>query len=868
MFEITGDEIKKLSDGNLRALVALLCEYDLRSNNLSPAGVTWGGNQDAKDGGLDVRVELATTPDPAGYIPRCTTGYQVKKPKMPPNKILKEMCPEGVLKPVIRDLANERGAYIIVSGTDSTSDLALNNRRKEMAEAVAKLENASNLKLDFYDRGRLATWVRSHPSVVLWVREKIGNPIQGWKPYENWASTPGGLEEEYLLDDEVRLHDGANQRSEGMTAVDGINCLRKILSRTASSIRLVGLSGVGKTRLAQALFDDRVGENPLNQSWAFYTDTSYSPSPDPRTFADRFIATQRRVILVVDNCPPDLHRRLTSVCTAVGSLVSLFTIEYDVREDLPEETEVFRLEPSSVKLVKEIIRNRFKHIGQVDAHTIADFSGGNVRLAIALANTVHKGETIIGLRDEELFERLFLQRNKSNDTLLTSAEACSLVYSFNCQMADGSISELRLLGSLVDKSEKEIYRDTAELKRRSLVQQRGSWRAVLPQALANRLAKRALENIPTKEIISALADRGTVRLLKSFSKRLGYLHDSGTAVEIAENWLSENGLLGDVTNLDDLRMDLLSNVAPLTPEATLAAIERAANGEQGQQFTSRENPQCYRHAQLLRSLAYDRELFERCIDLICRFALSEAPNENYNSVRAIFRSLFYLYLSGTHASAGQRQRAIDRFLRSEIESEQELGLELLDATLEASHFSSSYGFDFGARSRDYGYAPEPGEEIKRWYAQFLNLTVAVANSNGAIAIRTKKILSDRFHELWARAGVFDELEDAVKSIRSKGFWSEGWVAVRKTIVSNSKAMEPKILQRIKRLDQLLAPETLIDKARTYALSSHINSSDLIDIEEESENVDAQYERIENTTREIGRQVSCDEPVFKHYCPVK
>ena len=181
-----------------------------------------------------------------------------------------------------------------------------------------------------------------------------------------------------------------NNSPEGMTAIAGINCLRIILLKPASSVRLSGLSGVGKTRLLQALFDGRIGENPLNPSQVFYTDVSYSPNPDPRNFAERLIALQKPAILAVDNCPPDLHRLLTSVCATSGSLVSLITVEYDVREDQPEETEVFRLEPASIALIEKMIQRRFTHISQIDAQTIAEFSGGNARVAIALANTISR----------------------------------------------------------------------------------------------------------------------------------------------------------------------------------------------------------------------------------------------------------------------------------------------------------------------------------------------------------------------------------------------------------------------------------------------------------------------------------------------
>jgi len=58
MLEITDDYIALLSDGDLRNLIGLLCEADLRKRALPASVVTWSGDQDAKDGGIDVRVAL------------------------------------------------------------------------------------------------------------------------------------------------------------------------------------------------------------------------------------------------------------------------------------------------------------------------------------------------------------------------------------------------------------------------------------------------------------------------------------------------------------------------------------------------------------------------------------------------------------------------------------------------------------------------------------------------------------------------------------------------------------------------------------------------------------------------------------------
>src|SRR5712692_3020036 len=154
MLEITPDDIARLNDEQLRAVVARLCEAELRGRGHSAAHVTWGGNQNAADGGIDVRVALPPGTAIAGFVPRPATGYQVKQQDMPAGEITDEMRPKGVIRPSIQDLADQSGAYIIVSSQGSTADTALSSRRDAMRDAVADGRNADALFLDFYDRAR------------------------------------------------------------------------------------------------------------------------------------------------------------------------------------------------------------------------------------------------------------------------------------------------------------------------------------------------------------------------------------------------------------------------------------------------------------------------------------------------------------------------------------------------------------------------------------------------------------------------------------------------------------------------------------------------------------------------------------------
>ncbi len=98
------------------------------------------------------------------------------------------------------------------------------------------------------------------------------------------------------------------------------------------------------------------------------------------------------------------------------------------------------------------MRRRCRDLSEVDTHTIAEFSGGNARVALALASTVERNETVAGLTDEQLFQRLFLQRHGHDESLYLIAQVCALVYSFQGEdVSGGEAAELIRLGRLIGR---------------------------------------------------------------------------------------------------------------------------------------------------------------------------------------------------------------------------------------------------------------------------------------------------------------------------------------------------------------------------------------------------------------------------------
>ncbi|WP_371182003.1 hypothetical protein [Xanthomonas sacchari] len=822
-FELNAADVTSLGAGDLRELVARLSEAEVIQQGRLSKSVTWGGAQEAPDGGLDVRIEDTGLAPSNGFVPRGICGFQVKKHSMAGTACRDEMLEHGTLKPVIAQLADRNGAYIIASGKDDCSDSMLESRLRGMGEAVALLPNKASLHLDFYGRDRLATWLRRHPSVALWVRTRLGRPLSGWKPFERWAMTPPGQDDAFLVDDHPCVIDANSRVKDPMPVSEGIKLARGRLRRPCSAVRITGLSGVGKTRFAQALFEAEVGEDALSPTSAIYADLGQDLAPTASELVSYLIVNDHAVHLVLDNCPPDVHRQLQKQVSQSSAKLSLLTIEYDISDDRPEETEVIHLEPCSEKTVSMLIQKRYQDLGQLNADKIAEFAGGNARIAIALASRVSADETLTNFSDEDLFERLFSQRKGASDQLFRSAEALSLVYSFNVSSSEFN-DELSILGAIAGLDRRVLHRGQAELLRRQLAQQRGEWRAILPHALANRLAKRALEDIQPAEINVELLKPENRRLFRSCAHRLGYLHDFEPALRLANSWVAPGGPLYDIRSCSEESLSALQYIAPVFPETVLRLIEKAA-AEPG--FASRENPHFRLFVRLLVQLAYDDDKFDRAVAVMLKFAEGERSDENSDSIVSQMRQLFSLNLSGTQATPSRRRAFVGKLLESRSRRHREIAGEIFRAAFEVMHWTSFSMFDFGARRRDSGWSPLTRAEELDWYVGFLHLLQpALTCDDPTLREWARSLLAGHFRGLWTSAECFDELEAIVRIHAAGGSWPKMWMAIKQTLSFDGDAAHPELRTRLDALERLAAPSDPYSEIEAYVLAStwdHVES---------------------------------------------
>lgn len=658
------------------------------------------------------------------------------------------------------------------------------------------------------------------------------NDYKGWKRFGDWSSKSTDIEAEYYIDEDVKIISPNHNNLKSITVVEGLNEIRVKVAQPNSSVRLVGLSGVGKTRFAQALFDKRIGESALDIRNVWYCDLGDSPDPNPQHFIEQMIEENKSTLVIVDNCGQELHSSLTKSIKDSEKL-SLLTIEYDVNDGLPEETSIYRMQPTTTELLKKVIERHYPELESININKIADFSGGNYRLALAIASNIDKSDNLSILTDDDLFKRLFYQKGELNEEAQNIGQTFSLVFSFNVEDSNETASEINILSELADVTPRKAYRLIEKLHGKDIVQKRGDFRAILPHALANNLAKQAISGVSNSELNQLLTDTPE-RFQTSFLKRLSYLHDNDKVKSLVKGWLVPEGYFGSKILNEQLTETDLRNISLLTsicPDELLDVLK--LRHEKDSNFLSTSNPNSYNLANLLRNLAYFDKNFEKAFWLLFEVVKTDRNNDSKdNSLKELFSSLFHYHLSQTEASFATKKLVIEQLFNNE--NYHKHVLDIIDNGLGSDNRTMFIYNDENGLIQTYSYRATY-DEIWDWFDFLLDKLNDLEND---YTDKCRKIFSSNLKRIIWLSGRTDEVIKYLKLFHNRESFVSALLEVTRIIEYNKKELEsnPDILDELKSIKAYLEPDetdirSIID---TYIISTDMflaksvsrNSSDL------------------------------------------
>ena len=292
----------------------------------------------------------------------------------------------------------------------------------------------------------------------------------------------------------------------------------------------------------------------------------------------------------------------------------------------------------------------------------------------------------------------------------------------------------------------------------------------------------------------------------------------------------------------------------------LAKIARELDGPKGGELLPPGEPTRWRWIRLIKALGYEPHMFETAATLLARFLAAEPQDYDQNSAREAFAELFRLYMSGTQAKPEQRRAFVRRLATSGDPNMRRCASISLDALLTVHNFISTSKFDFGARSRGWGWQPKLNRDVEEWHSAAIDLAVELS----LVLDDARDTLADSVRYLWFFDACHDALERAVTAFVRVKPWIKGWIAFRVSLRYDGKTMPDPMRKRLEAIIQRLKPSDLLHRARAAVLDSASPGWDVADGEPDEGGMMTPYHNASQIARDIGSLLAHNAETRKEF----
>jgi hypothetical protein len=803
LFEVTHEDINQLSDSQLTNLLNQLLHLETARFGIAAPDIRVALNINVSDGGEDGRIQWKGAPERTAYIPNRLTMFQCKATDMGAPDCAKELRRKRSvkLKSQVEKVLDARGSYILFT-TQALNEKQVSERITKMREAIRNSGKsyADSADLHIYDANRIRNWTNGYISAITAVCHWRGRPpLPGMQTWEYWSEV-----EEY-------------QRFPFVPSdlIDGyIAQLRHDLAEPRRVARIVGLSGLGKTRLALEAFrpiSQRQESHLALQHRVVYLDATLD-IPNLTGTVSAWCSEGLEGILVVDNCDLRLHQQLQTHIQHTRSRLSLLTLDYnpDEKTDIP----TIRLDQSPDTLIQKILKQVYENFPTGELDRIAQYAQGFPQMAVLLAKARLNEDPEMGnLQDDILLEKLLWGRRLGNEQARQVIAACALFEHVGFT-ADREEEHLFVASHIAGIDADDFYRHIKDFQQHGIIDERGRYIRVVPLPLAVRLAAdwwRHCRPARARELIAMEMPGGLAEALCDRVAKLDFLPE---ARELVRNLCGERGPFGQAEVLKSERgARLFRSLVETNPEAAAQALERAFGNRPREELlqvhSGRRNL-----IWTLEKLCFRRETFPVAAKILLAFAAAE--NEHWsNNATGIFHQIFQVWLSGTEASPQERLHIIDDALASLDSYRRTLAVQALDHALQTYSFSRMGGAESqGSGPALADWQPRIWGEVFDYWSEVLRHLTTLALNNDELAEQARNVIAGHIRGL-VKYGLMEELQQALtRIIDHRGpYWPTALEQVRQTINFEGQKIPRVGLERLYKWEQLLQPETIPERLR-------------------------------------------------------
>ncbi|MFZ2653741.1 MAG: hypothetical protein WAX69_02385 [Victivallales bacterium] len=805
IFETTGKDIERLDAFQLTKLLLRLMTLEAEKFGIPRSCVSGSLNITARDGGEDANIKWDGAPDKTEWFPNRYTLFQCKATDTSPSTCSAEVFDsEGKdIKKRVDEVLSAGGAYVLFCTTscNTAMDLA---RVEAIRNSFRKLGKSysETVSIQVYSADKISSWVNQYVSAVVTVKNDIGaslpSSVSTWKEWSGYSENSIS----FVSDADLQKY---------------ISTLRSHFLENRRVARIIGLSGVGKTRLAFETF--RVPLDRINDPvQAALSDSCVYVNAEKETNISSTVAewVKQRMhgTVVVDNCDFSLHKLLCQEVRHTESFLNLLTLDYSV-DDHPSDHPYILLPRVSDEIIRGMLKQVYPGFSDADRDRIVEFSQGFPRMAVLIAQAHLDKERDIGkLNDKDLVEKLLWQRGTPDSTAKKVIMVCSL---FEHLGFVGDVAEQRIFAAeqicLMDKD--EFFRHAESFIQKHILDRRNRYVRVVPRPLAitlaaewwsgcsPELAKNLFLSEMPQGMAQALCDQAAnLQFVQRAREIVSMLYGKKGPFYQAEVLLSEQG------------SRLFRSLVEVNPEPCVNALDHVIGGFSRDHLLAIVGPTRRNLVSSIEKLCFWKETFPKAARLM--FALAAAENEVWgNNATHQFLQLYHIYLSGTQADPPDKISILDEALSSTWSEKRVLAIQALGSMLETDSFNRMGGVEKqGSRPTAEDWYPKTNKDIFDYLEEALKRLTQISCSSSELASLAKKELGDRIRGLIAYDRI-DSLEKAIIEIgkTSKGFWPEAIHSIRDALEYDGEEMGPILRERVDLWQKILTPATLPDRLR-------------------------------------------------------
>lgn len=851
--EVNINHIERLSDIQLTELLYTLLRIELQKNQLDgksfvPFNITTG------DGGEDGRIHWSNGPERIKWFPNRLCLFQNKATVLTP-----EACFEEILKPVIKknkkksveekagqknidknktdttkrvlkervaEIVESNGAYILFTNYNLNTQQK-DERIKKFREAIklAGYSNYNTLIIDVYDTNTIKDWVNENIAAITLVQKFNEITRDGFQTWDEWKMRLSGSEIPFKYNDKNKQY---------------INTIIGSVQKK-SPLRIIGHSGIGKTRLVLEAFNNESNDKNIQalKDQLVYFELNINGN---LAYLVNYIISHRSQtgILVIDSCDEDAHKALSGTVNSLSkfSLITIDTISNTLEENF------LKIERSEQKeIVNDIINDLLSPShNKNDIEYLNNVCEGYPWMAVNFCNAIRKNgfNNFSGLLPKVFIKKLLFSDNSEDELHYSVIRACSVFSSFG--LLDPNLK------SILSENEQNIIEDQSTFIRQNILDQevsqdkfynicrqyidkdiiekRGTNYVVKPTILAMNLAADWLRNTPPTKTKKIIQDLIGSQLGERFVERLTNLDELDEALTIVKELWGPNSPFGSAEVLNTQWGSILFRyVVEVNPIETSKALKAAFGNYSKSELLNIEKGR-RNLVWALEKLCFRKESFSNAARILYAFAAAE--NETWgNNATNQFIQLFQVFLSGTEASLEDRLNIIRFGLTKQDEDYNRIAILALGRAILNDQYQRIMGAEKqGSKGQLSDYEPSTSEILAYWKTS-IDILTNFACSDNSVSKLAKEKLAVGFRTL-IRDGLIEEVSTSIIRITttSSEYWIDGLNALKRVLKYEEKLTEDTIF-KLKDLIKLFEAKSLKDK-----LFLTVSKPDWHDIESE------------------------------------